>query len=302
MKRPDPDAAARQARNAQRVADIEAGLRGGTVPRMVQTRLADSRQGRLPWIATLTAPELMIARTHGLRPIATVSATCWMHYGWSWTEGHAQGWGTALARLRQEAKAAGANVVLDVKMRTVPLSIESSMDFTLVGTAAFVDGLAPSDDPVVATVPALEFVKLLEADVVPIGIAVGAKYGWLNDWRGGARQIWGGNVESTVLSQFWEGLRQQAIAELRQNALPQGNGVLAHVNFGQLFEFKGDSNNPNRYLGRHIVVATTVDARRGAVIPHEIQMVLDLCGPTTPLTGTPTHHQSYRSTDQEGAI
>jgi hypothetical protein len=187
-------------------------------------------------------------------------------------------------------------------MRTVPLSIESSMDFTLVGTAAYVDGLRPSDDPVVATVPALEFVKLLEADVVPTGIAIGAQYNWLNDWRGGARQTWRGNVESTVLSQFWEGIRQQALAELRQSAKPQGNGVLAHVNFGQLFEIAGDSNRPTRYLGRHIVVATTVDAERGVAIPHDIQMVIDIRGPTTPLTGTPMHHQSYRSTDQEGAI
>ena len=78
---------------------------------------------------------------------------------------------------------AGANVVLDVKMRTIPLGVENSMDFTLVGTAAWVEGMPPSDDPIVATVPALEFVKLLEADIVPTGIAVGAQYNWLNDGR-----------------------------------------------------------------------------------------------------------------------
>ena len=110
--------------------------------------------------------------------------------------GHSQGWDTALRRLRDEASAAGANAVLDVKMRTIPLGIESSMDFTLVGTAVKFNGLPPSSDPIVATVPALEFVKLLEADVVPIGIAIGAHYEWMNDWRGTARQTWMGNVES----------------------------------------------------------------------------------------------------------
>src|ERR1700756_447432 len=44
--------------------------------------------------------------------------------------------------------------------------------------------LAPSNDPIVATVPALEFVKLLEADVVPTGIAVGVHYEWLKDGMG----------------------------------------------------------------------------------------------------------------------
>ena len=82
-----------------------------------------------------------------------------------------------MQRLREEAKAAGANAVLDVKMRTIPLGIESSMDFTLVGTAVKIDGLPPSSDPIIATVPALEFVKLLEADVVPTGIAICADYG-----------------------------------------------------------------------------------------------------------------------------
>ena len=272
------------------------------MPAATRARLEGARNGRLPWTATLTPAELMIARSHGLKPVASVSATCWMHYGWSWTEGHAQGWETALRRLREEAKAAGANAVLDVKMRTIPLAIEDSMDFTLVGTAVTVDGLPPSDLPVVATVPALEFVKLLEADVVPTGIAVGAKYHWLTDWRGSARQTWMGNTESTTLSRFWETVRKDAHAELRRSAQPQGNGVLAHVNFSQIFEFEGGENKPKRYLGRHIVIATTVEATRGKPFPHDIRMTVDMHAGATPLKGTQPHHQSYASNEQEGGI
>ena len=135
-------------------------------------------------------------RSHGLRPIATISATCWLHYGWSWTRGHSEGWGTALRRLKREAYLAGANAVLDVKMRTIPAAIENSMDFTLVGTAVHVEGLIRSEDPIVATVPALEFVKLLEADVVPTGIAVGAHYEWVNDWTGLTNLQLMGNTEA----------------------------------------------------------------------------------------------------------
>jgi hypothetical protein len=297
-----PDSQALQAANAERLADIESSLRRNAVPTATKARLEGVRSGALPWIATLTAAELLITRSHGLRPIASVSATCWMHYGWSWTEGHAQGWETALRRLRAEAKAAGANVVLDVKMRTIPLDIESSMDFTLIGTAAFVEGLKPSQDPIVATVPALEFVKLLEADVVPTGIAIGAKYDWLTDWRGNARQTWMGNTESVQLTQFWQAIRQRAHAELRASAQRQGNGVLAHVNFSQMFEFEGQNDGPKRYLGRHIVVATTLDARRSVSIPHDIKMVVDMHAGATPLKGTARHHQSYASNEEEGAI
>ena len=126
---------------------------------------------------------------------------------------------------------AGANAILDVKLRTIPFAIDGSMDFTLVGTAVHVAGLAPSNDPIVASVPALEFVKLLEADVVPTGIAVGADYEWLDG--GPSLPIW--RIEVRALSELWERVRTRAHQELRSNARSQGNGVLAHVNFSQAF-------------------------------------------------------------------
>ena len=292
---------------------------------MARARMEATRDGKLPWVATLTPAELMMARSRGFRPIAAISATCWMHYGWSWTQGHAQGWETALARLRREAKAAGANAVLDVKMRTIPLEISNSMDFTLVGTAVRVEGLPPSVDPVVATLPAVEFLRLLEADIVTTGIAIGAQYDFLPHWLGTTR-TWGGNVECTELSQFWETIRQRAHAELRRSASTQGNGVLAHINFGQLFEVPESNNQPKRFLGRQIVIATTVDTplstkrvstpwgdqpwvgpsgaapRKAPALPHEIAMLIDLHAGKTKLTGRAGHHQSYATNEEDGAI
>jgi hypothetical protein len=297
-----PGAQAAREAAAKRQQDILLALRTGSVPTGTRQRLEGARSGNLPWIATLTPAELLITRSHGIKPIASVSATCWLHYGWSWTEGHAQGWQTALERLREEARSAGANAVLDVKMRTVSLVVEESMDFTLVGTAVRIDGLAPSPEPIVATVPALEFVKLLEADVVPTGIAVGAHFEWFDDWRRSTNQIWMGNTESRELSSLWERVRRQAHADLRRHARDQGNGVLAHLNFSQMFERERGENRPRQYLARHIVVATTVDARRAAPFPHEITMAVDMHAGGTPLTGTTPHHQSYASNDEEGAI
>jgi uncharacterized protein YbjQ (UPF0145 family) len=297
-----PEAQAAREAAAKRQEQIILALRADGVAVGTRRRLEGARSGALPWIATLTPAELLITRSHGIKPIASVSATCWMHYGWSWTEGHEQGWQTALKRLREEARAAGANAVLDVKMRTVPLYIEESMDFTLVGTAVRVEGLPPSEEPIVATVPALEFVKLLDADVVPTGIAVGAHFEWFADWRGNAGQRWMGNIESVQLSRLWERVRRQAHANLRRNARPQGNGVLAHINFSQMFAREAEERQPKQYLGRHIVIATTVDARRGARFSHEIAIAVDMHAGRTPLTGTARHHQSYEINDSEGAI
>lgn len=302
FKGPTPEQKAAQAEAAHRQADILMSIRANRPPASTLQRLQEARAGRAPWMATLSPAELMIVRSHGLRPISAVSATSWLHYGWSWTEGHAQGWGLALERLKLEAKAAGANAVLDVKMRTVPLGIESSMDFTLVGTAVFVEGLPPSHDPIVATVPALEFVKLLEADVVPTGIAVGAHYEWMSDWRGVASRAWMGNIESNALSHLWETVRRRAHANLRSHAAGQGNGVLAHLNFSQMFEREGGENQPKQYLARHIVIATTVDARRGQPFKHEVKIALDVHAGRSPLNTSSRHHQSYATNEAEGGI
>jgi len=301
FKGPTPAQKAAAEASAHRQADILFSLRANRPPTSTLQRLQEARAGKLPWIATLTPAELMIARSHGLRPISAVSATSWLHYGWSWTEGHAQGWGLALTRLKEEAKAAGANAVLDVKMRTIPLTVENSMDFTLIGTAVFVEGLPASRDPIVATVPALEFVKLLEADVVPTGIAVGAHYEWMADWQGNADRRWMGNIESHALSNLWETVRHRAHANLRAHARDQGNGVLAHLNFSQMFE-REEKDQPKQYLARHIVIATTVDARRGQEFPHDIKMAVDMHQGRSPLNTSGRHHQSYATNESEGGI
>lgn len=305
LKGKSPEQKEAEAQSAHRQADILTSLRVGRVPRGTLERLTDTAAGTKPWMATLTPAELLIARSHGLKPIAAISATCWLHHGWSWTLGHAEGWEKALERLASEASACGANAVLDVKMRTIPLAVEESMDFSLTGTAVRVEGLPASSNPIIATVPALEFVKLLEADVVPTGIAIGAHYEWLRDWRGYAANpsLWF-NAEATQLSGLWETVRHKAHAHLRQSAQTRGNGVLAHLNFSQMFEVEREYGEQKikEYLARHIVVATTVDARRGTPLPHNFSMMVDMCAGGTPLQGRKPHHQSYATNQNNGAI
>ena len=307
FKGPDPETQARRAESEARQAEIMRALRARThrVPQFILDRMEASRNGTTPWLATLTPAELRMVRSHGIRPIAAVSSTCWLHYGWSWTNGHAQGWQKALQRLRDEARAAGANAILDVKMRTIPVDIENSMDFSLVGTAVKVEGLSPSEEPIVATVPALEFIKLLEADIVPTGIAIGADYRWITDWRGSTTNLyWAGNTESELLSDHWRQVRDTAYQRLREDAQAQGNGALAHVNFSQMFESETENNGSKQkqYLARHIVIATVIDQPRARPLPHDFRMVVDMHQGKTPLVGTKNHHQSYASNDEEGGI
>src|ERR1700748_785209 len=103
FKKPDEDILAQRAASVARVADMQKSLASGTVPAAIKSRIEGARNGSLPWMASLTPAELLIVRSHGLKPIATISATCWLHYGWSWTRGPSEGWMQALRRLEEEA-------------------------------------------------------------------------------------------------------------------------------------------------------------------------------------------------------
>jgi uncharacterized protein YbjQ (UPF0145 family) len=285
------------AAGAQRQAEWESALQAQRLPSFVEARLGAAAAGRAPWVATMSAAELVLARSKGIRPLAMVSGTCWFHYGWSWTEGHGAGWRQALARLKQEAAACGANAVVDVKMRKVRLALGESMDFTLVGTAVRLDSLPAGGDPVVATVPALAFVRLLQADIVPVGIAIGAQYDYLQNFS----VTWGCRPLPEV-GRFWERIRRRALKELQADAQRQGNGVLAHTHLGQLFRIEqGDSP---RLLGRHIVVGTVVDTSRSPDgIPAEIRAVVDMRDDLSPLSyPAVSGHNAYPVEEEEGAI
>jgi hypothetical protein len=293
-----PDAA-----SERRQAEILAALARGAPPADVSRRLSDAASGAQPWIATLTPAELLALRSHGLRPISAVSATCWLHLGWSWSLGHAEGWNTAVARLQAEAAAGGANAIVDLKMKTIDLALGDAMDFTLLGTAVRVEGLAPNPKPVLATVSAIEFVKLLESDIVPTGLAVGANYDWLMNWS--PSLIWS-NGEYQALGNHMRRVRAGAYAALREACAGQGDGVLAHINFSQMLREEVPGGAAQRgttgVLARHIVVATTVSAKRAVAVPHEIDMVVDMAAGVSPLKCARHKHAAYELSDREGAI
>ncbi|WP_266168701.1 heavy metal-binding domain-containing protein [Dyella subtropica] len=272
------------------------------LPHFVTQRLNDAAKGKLPWIATMSPIELALTRSHRIRPIAMVSGTCWYHFGYSWTNGHMTGWHQALQRMQMEAVAAGANAIVDVRMRKIELQVGDSMDFTVIGTAVRIDGLPPNPEPVVSTVSALEFARLLEAGIVPVGIAIGAHYEWLNsnmqilDAKGG----WV-NQPLVALGGFWERVRRAALRELHLDTKRQGNGALAHTHFGELI--KVEDNNSIRYLGRHIVIGTVIDSERYRSVSHGIRTVVDMCDGVSPLLeARPASHNIYDTNQEEGSI
>ena len=284
----------------RRQVEWQNALNADRVPGFVAERLRAASNGKAPWIATMTPGELLLTREHGIKPVAMVSGSCWFQYGYSWTQGHAEGWRRARTRMQHEAALAGANAVVDVQMRHVSLESEESMDFTLVGTAVTVKGLAPSKEPIIATVPALEFVRLLRADIVPVGVAIGANFEWLRRYpRQDGSWSWK-NKPLTGLGTFMEGVRRKAIDALRHDALRQGTGVLAPLHFSQLS--RGDRDTP-RYFGRCIAIGTIVDCRAGASPRQGIKSVVDMRDASSPLLSVGRHTRTaYDCNEEFGGI
>ncbi len=287
---------------AARLAAWEAALYEGSVPEFVAERLTDASTGRAPWISTMTPAELLVAKTHGVRPIATVSGNCWMKisYGMNWfglAQGHAEGWNTALARIQQEAIAAGADAVVDVRLASQGRhSGTGGVEFSVIGTAVKIAGMSRPAKPVLATVPALEFVRMVESGVVPTGVAIGAAGDMLSGMYGffgtggygssgfgsyGTRQQLGWQSQSwfnqplTELTDFWERIRREAIVNLRDSAEGRGNGVLAHSHRSRLVRIERDKQPPDG-AGEHMVIGTAVDASQYRNLAFEIGIVTDL--------------------------
>lgn len=279
----DPQWREHQAEQETRSRAWDAALNNRELPEFVVSRLRATQAGKRPWISTASVGALVTQRTHGIEPVGMVSGNCWYHFGYSWTQGHYDGWHTAIGRMQEEAAILQANAVVDVQMRVtrMPGAGADQMDYAVYGTAVRIAGLRAPSVPVVATVSALEFARLMEAGILPVGLAIGANYEWYypNAWGsygagnmigsgGWMNQGFGGNVtgagtwwnqELTALSEFMTNLRENAISQLATDAARIGTGVLARVQFSELIRVEGQGENaPPRFLGRHIAFGTAI--------------------------------------------
>jgi uncharacterized protein YbjQ (UPF0145 family) len=274
----------------------------------------------------MTPAELLIAKTHGVRPIATVSGNCWMKitFGAQWfglAQGHAEGWQTALARLEQEAIAAGADAVVDLRLTSHGRHSTGGVEFAVIGTAVRIIGMPAHDRPVLASVPALEFVRMVDSGIVPTGIAIGvssdvlgavysgissARYGSnsYGSWAGySAAQRIGWQSQSWIsqpipeLTDFWERIRREAISDLRSAASARGNGVLAHAHKSRLIRLEQDKQPP-AWIGEHIIIGTTVDASQYRKLEFDIAPVVDLCEPSPLQTQKTRRNNVYPQTEE----
>lgn len=266
-----------------RLEAISKAITHNKVPAEIEQRLKDTSAGKLPWISTMSPTEMLVTRKHGVRPISMIASTCWMQYGQSWTLGHSTGWRKAVDRMRAEAVAAGANAVVDVKLKTIGRHNSDNMDFSLIGTAVHIDNLT-IDKPAISTTSAAEFIRLMESGIIPVGISIGCDYEIIDDRRNEAgrnlfRNRWE-NFENDFLVRLWSRVRKSAFKELIKDSMRHdGNGILAHINFNELIDQEYEVNDVKkyRYLARHIIIGTVVkDLGHHHSSIHDVTPVIDI--------------------------
>jgi uncharacterized protein YbjQ (UPF0145 family) len=158
------------------------------LPQIAQQRIADLSQRKL-FTSTLTPSETVVARQTGLTAISQVMGSSIYHVGLGLMGMGAGGESAilqhayesarsnALARMQQEAALLGANIVLDVKFQGRGFEWSSDLiEFTAVGTAFRVEGMQPSQQPILTLLEPDELWKLHHAGYWPTGIAIGSSF------------------------------------------------------------------------------------------------------------------------------
>ncbi len=191
---------------------IEA-LEAGGIPLAAQARLDDLRKrgGRF-FTSDLTSNEFLLIRRAGFRPLSQVMGSCFYNIGWQWmpggsgygssswrgayTEGQTveletqtEAWNEArrlaVGRLAEEAKRAGADAVVGVRLQRGGFDWAAGLiEFTAVGTAVRSERFELGPEPVLSNLTGQQFAALFEHGYWPVGLIAATTVGYvMTGWR-----------------------------------------------------------------------------------------------------------------------
>jgi uncharacterized protein YbjQ (UPF0145 family) len=189
---------------ASRAAESVRAIEAGGLPLAARDRLTKLAQEKPGFFSSdLTTNEFLLMRQAGFRPITQVMGSCFYNVGWQYTPGGygfmsgqifeldapTQAWQEArrlaLSRLAEEARLAGADAVVGVRIKRGSYEwARGVIEFIAVGTAVRCEKLDIGDDrPVLSNLSGQDFAKLYMNGYWPVGIVAGttliyAMTGW----------------------------------------------------------------------------------------------------------------------------
>jgi uncharacterized protein YbjQ (UPF0145 family) len=268
-----------------------ANLAQGGIPVRAQRRIHEATHGARPlFTSTLTPSESVVARQTGLTPISQVMGSSIYHVGFGLTGYGAGGESAilqrafeharslALSRMQQEAALLGAHLVLDVKFHHRGFAWSGDLiEWCAVGTACRVQGMPPTQQPILTLLEPDELWKIHHAGYWPVGIAIGSSF-----WFEPHADCYGeGSFFSQELpahTRAAQGARHNATERFRASAHHLGaHGVVGVRVQRTARDQEYESGGKHTAFRLNLVVMGTAVVRRGdAQVPTRPSLVVDL--------------------------
>jgi len=247
---------------AQVAAESLASIEQGGLPLPAQARLRELREGGSRFFTSdLSTNEFLLARQAGFRPLTQVMGSCFYHVGWQYlptniinfggagwisfgkgetweletpTEAWNEARRLALGRLLQEAKLAGADAVVGVRLERGDYDWSGGvLEFVATGTAVRSERFDLGDTPVLSNLSGQEFAALFLHGWWPAGLVAGTTVayvaaGWQQ--RQAGYLLGGTSYQNQEFADFTRGVydaRSQAMLRVGRQAHELGaNGLL----------------------------------------------------------------------------
>lgn len=233
--------------NLRRSIETQEALEKGHLPPYVMERLQEQKEGIMPWTSNLSINDWLVLKQFGIKPVGQVMGSSYYHMAYSmsnysgqWVSGNLQtieqalrqNRELALQRLAMEAKALGAQAVVDVKLyQKKPEFYSHAVEFVAIGTAVRIVSQIPVKEPVLCSVNALELAKLMMSGMFPVGFVLGIsvyyQYSSVRD-RNITQSWFSGNMEMINHTESVYKVRHQAIRNMKEQAKKVlAQGILA---------------------------------------------------------------------------
>lgn len=246
---------------AERAAASARSLEQGGLPLAAQERLRDLRErGGGLFTSDLSTNEFLLAREAAFRPLTQVMGSCFYHVGYQWMPaggawgaggmtsfGQGQTWELetaseawnearrlALGRLAEEARLAGADAVVGVRLERGRYEWSADvLEFVATGTAVRSERYDLGDQPVLSNLSGQEFAALFRHGWWPAGLVAGTTVSYVvSGWRQQQAQfgLGGTRYQNQELEDFTRGVydaRSQAMLRATRQAHELGaHGLL----------------------------------------------------------------------------
>lgn len=299
----------------RRAAESLAAIERGGLPLAAQERLGKLGAGGSGFFTSdLTTNEFLLARQAGFRPLTQVMGSCFYQVGWQYLQGYGAGWGgglssngqgetweleteteawnearrLALHRLAEEARLAGADAVVGVRLERGSYDWSGGLlEFVATGTAVRSERFELGETPMLSNLSGQEFAALFLHGWWPAGFVAGTTVAYVvAGWQQQQAQfaLGGTRYQNQEFQDFTRGVydaRSQAMQRVTRQAHELGaHGLLGvqveHAQREHEVDRGGGAKRRDLILTFHVLATAVCElARPGEEPPVYIAVPLN---------------------------